>query len=88
MEGSEAAYLKILLLQSISAYPFQFCIDFDKSVEPDSYIKGFRSPSIIFSDLPSSLGVEIETVFGPFKLIGIKFISGLFEPKIYSIKKY
>lgn len=55
MEGSEAAYLKNTALQSISAYPFQFCIDFDKSVEPDSYIKGFQISLALFSDLPSEV---------------------------------
>lgn len=53
--GKWSSLSKNTALQSISAYPFQFCIDFDKSVEPDSYIKGFRSPSIIFSDLPSEV---------------------------------
>lgn len=56
--GDEAAYLKILLckafqlvLSFVADCP-QFCTEFDKSVVPNSFIRGLSLISIIFSDLP------------------------------------
>lgn len=47
---NEGAYLKIRLCRMFSASP-QFCVDFDKSVEPNSFIKGLDLSLALFSQI-------------------------------------
>lgn len=42
-------YLKIMLCKAFSAS--QFCVDFDKSVEPNSFIKGLDLSLALFSQI-------------------------------------